>query len=62
MAGDRMAVANGIPNGELQKIAPRKQPPKAGSSGLDRNRWGSADNGSGNTPNDRKVVAGVRMK
>ena len=57
--GDRMAVAKGVPNGELQKLP---KAPKAGTLDLDRNRWGSADNTAKNYANDRKVVAGIKVK
>lgn len=57
MAGDRMAIAKGIPNGEVGKIG---SSPKAGPSGLDKARFGSARNTAKDYTNPKKVVSALK--
>lgn len=55
MAGDRMAVAKGIPNGQVPaKVS------KAGPLGLDKARFGSARNTAKDYTNPKKVVSALK--
>lgn len=52
-----MAIAKGIPNGEVGKIG---SAPKAGPSGLDKARFGSARNTAKDYTNPKKVVSALK--
>lgn len=58
--GDKMAFAKGNPNGEYQKLGTRKIPGDGKIGGLDRDRYGSADNSSGNYANPKRKILAIR--
>lgn len=62
MASKRGLTFPAYPNGQYAGKNGPVTPGNKDLSGLDKSRYGSADNTSKDRPNDKKVVIGIRSK